>query len=294
MTISGFSFIRNGNRLAFPFTESLRSLLPLCDEVVVAVGDSDDGTRESVESLGAQHLRIIDTVWDEQVRTDGLILSQQTNVALAACKGDWCIYLQGDEVLHEEDYSLLRKAINNAAQDERVEALLFRWKHFYGSYQYTGVGRQWYRREIRAFRNSGTVLSWGDAQGFRTKNPDGSIRKLRACQTEARIFHYGWVRHPRVQSAKQLSFNRLYHDDLWVQQNVPSAEEFEYGCYETAQYNGTHPAIMQQRIERDREWTSRYDASRAKPRPLLVSVLDSIEKLTGLRIGEYKNFEEIR
>lgn len=38
----------------YPFREAIRSILPLCDEFVVAVGDSTDGTREAVLALDPQ------------------------------------------------------------------------------------------------------------------------------------------------------------------------------------------------------------------------------------------------
>lgn len=203
-------------------------------------------------------------------------------------------YLQGDEVLHEEDYALIRKEMEKADNDKSVESLLFRWHHFFGSYDYTGVGRQWYRREIRAFKNTGNIFSWRDAQGFRIRNSDGTVRKLHARQTEARIFHYGWVRHPRIQQKKQFAFQRLYHNDEWIQNNIPDTEEFDYSCYEVKKYIGTHPAIMQQRIEEDKSWTQFFDPRRRKKRPLLVAATDLVEKFTGYRIGEYKNFIEVK
>lgn len=294
MTLSGFTFIRNGRSLGYPFEESLASLLRVCDDVTIAVGKSDDDTRRYVESLHHPRLHIIDTVWDDSLREGGKILAQQTDVALSGCKGDWCLYLQGDEVLHEEDDERLRDEIMRAHSQENVEALLFRWIHLFGSYNYQGVGRQWYRREIRAVRNTGRVLSWGDAQGFRTRDEHGNIRKLRARQTECRIFHYGWVRHPRHQAAKAQAMNRLYHDDSWMKENIPTADEFHATCYEVQPYTGSHPACMNERIARDKVWTSRFDPSRATiPKPFRVALSDSIEKLFGWRMFEYRNFLEV-
>ncbi len=292
MTISGFSFVRNGDILGYPFVESLRSLLPICDEIIVAVGNSNDLTREKIQNL-SDNIRIIDTIWDDNKRLHGSILAEQTDIALSHCKGDWCIYLQADEVLHEDDYSLIKREMSNALGEKSIESLLFRWHHFFGSYDFTGVGRQWYRREIRAFKNTGKVISWRDAQGFRCKNDDGTIRKLYAYQTEARIFHYGWVRHPRIQKAKQLAFHRLYHDDKWLEENIPQSDEFECNCYEVQPFTQTHPEIMRHRIENDSSWTKHFDPTRTLKKPFAMAVTDYIEKITGFRIGEYKNFIEV-
>lgn len=289
MFISGFSFVRNAIRLDYPVRESLLSLLPLCDEVVVAVGKSDDGTLELVHSIGSPKLRIIETVWDDSLRTGGLILSQQTNVALAECKGEWCIYLQADEAFHEADYELIRREITTATTNHSIDGLLFRYRHFYGSYDYIGAGRAWYRREIRAFKNGRGVMSVGDAQGFRCTGG----RKLRAVQTDARVFHYGWVRHPRVQQLRQRDFNRLWHPDDWIANTIPDTDEFDYAAYDLRKFTETHPAVMAQRIARDRDWTAKFDHTRLKSKPFAMRLTDAIERKTGYRIGEFKDFIEV-
>lgn len=291
--ISGITFIRNGVERGYPFIECLQTLVRLCDEVVVAVGDSTDGTREAILQADLPHLRILDTQWDDSNRTGGNELARQTNIALRHARYEWCLYLQADELLHEDDDDLLRDEIARADRSHDVEALLFRWLHFYGTYDYIGVGRQWYRREIRAFRNTGRVISWGDAQGFRTRDDRGRVRKMRARQTDVRIFHYGWVRHPRAMLAKHYALNRLYHDDVWLLRHLPTAEEFPHGSYELAQYKGTHPAVMLPRIERHRQWTACFDPTRLPPKPLLVAVSDWLERHTGWRPGEYRNFIEV-
>lgn len=294
MIISGFSFVRNAITYDFPLEESLRSLLPLCDEVMVAVGRSEDETLQVVRELGDGDLRIIETEWDDALREGGRVYAQQTDVALAGCTGDWCIYLQADEVLHEDDYDIIRSEIREADANPKVESLLFRYLHFYGSYDYVGVGRQWYRREIRAVRNTGRVISWGDAQGFRQRMPDGSIAQLRARQTEARVFHYGWVKSPDVQQQKQRAAHRYWHDDEWIRENIPEKDWFDYSsAYQLRPYKGTHPAVMRNRIEASHPWADRFDPTRLRPRSFRVKLTDWIEEHTGWRIGEYRNFVEV-
>lgn len=291
--VSGFTFVRNAIRYDFPLRESLLSLMPLCDEVVVAVGRSDDETLELVRSLDDGRLRIVETVWDDSLREGGRVLAQQTDIALGHCRGDWCIYLQADEVLHEEDHPKLCAAIEAAHGDPSVEALLMRYLHFYGSYDYVGAGRQWYRQEIRALRNTRSVVSWGDAQGFRRREADG-FAKLRARRTDVRVFHYGWVKHPRVQMEKQREANRFWHDDEWIERNLPGAELFDYdSAYELVPYRGTHPAVMRDRIEESGAWASDFDPRRLRSKPLRMRITDAIEARTGWRPGEYRNFIEV-
>jgi len=293
MKVSGFSFVRDAVRYGFPLRESLMSLVPLCDEIVVAVGESSDGTLDLVRSLDPK-IRTIPTVWDENLRTGGRIYAQQTDVALAECTGDWCIYLQADEVLHEDDTDLIRHELQRAWASREVEGLLFTYLHFYGSYDFVATDRTWYRREIRVVRNTGRVVSWGDGQGFRTIGNDGSARKLKARSTAARIFHYGWVRPPRDQAEKMIAAHRYWHDDAWIDANVPSPEAFDYnGAYRVERFDGTHPLVMHERI-RNAAWSRGFDPSRTRPRPMAMRISDAIERLTGYRIGEYRNYEVVR
>lgn len=294
MTISGFTFVRNAILYDFPLRESLESLLQLCDEIVVAVGASDDATLDAVRSVDSRKIKVIETVWDDSKREGGRVYAEQTDIALARCSGDWCVYLQADEVLHEDDIDTCRRAIEEADADPRIEALIFRYLHFYGSYDYVGAGRTWYRREVRAVRNTGEVISWGDAQGFRKKSAKGEAVHLRALQCDVRVFHYGWVRSPKVQGRKQQAAHRYWHDDHWIEEHIPSADAFDYsGAHELVEFQGSHPRVMQKRISDSVEWTRHFDPSRTRRKPLLMALTDWIERRTGYRIGEYRNFEEI-
>ena len=285
MTVSGFTFIRNGVRFDYPFLESIHSLLPLVDELVVAVGDSDDGTRDRLKSLRSPKIRLIDTVWDPAERQGGTILAQQTNIALNQTTGDWAFYLQGDEVLHEADCDIIQSRLAQAHSDERIEGLLFDYAHFYGSYDWVGNSRRWYRREVRLFRNRAGVRSWGDAQGFRREG-----KKLNVRHIPARIFHYGWVKPPKAQQDKLRSFHRLWNADEWVQNEVGNAPEYSYADGgRLREFQGAHPSVMAERVARQ-DWTFEYDPRRVRIR-LKDRLLDAVEDLTGYRVGEYRNYK---
>jgi glycosyltransferase involved in cell wall biosynthesis len=288
MTVSGFTFIRNGITFDYPFRESILSLLPLVDELVVAVGNSDDGTRASVESIGSPKIRILDTVWDPALRQGGAILAQQTNLALDAISGDWGFYLQGDEILHEHDHAIIRSSLELAHHDSRFDGVLFNYIHFYGSYDWVGHSRKWYRREIRLIRNGIGIRSWGDAQGFRR---DG--KKLNVLKSDARIFHYGWVKPPKAQQAKQRSFHRLWHSDGWVNKKMGQRDEYSYADGgRLRRFTGTHPSVMSERIKR-MDWVFDYDPHRVRI-PLKNRLLDAVEDVTGFRLGEYTNYKIIQ
>lgn len=288
MKVAGFTFIRNAVRYDYPVVESITSLLPLVDELVVCVGDSADNTLELIESIGSSKIKIIHSVWDDSLREGGKILAIETNKALAAVAhdADWCFYLQGDEVLHEEDYESIRNAMSCYKDDAKVEGLLFNYRHFYGSYQYLGNSRKWYRHEIRIVRNNIGVHSYKDAQGFRIKN-----RMLNVKLVDAFIYHYGWVKNPNQQTEKQKNFHKLWHSDETVK-NMVQADEYDYNSIDSlALFQGKHPKVMDNRISK-MDWDFQFDISKVKMN-FKYRILNFLEKITGHRFFEYKNYRKI-
>ena len=286
MKVVGVTFIRNAITYDYPIVESLRSLLPLCEEVIVAVGASDDATRALVAGIDPAKIRILDTVWDDTLREGGRVLAVETDKALAAVPpdADWVFYLQGDEVLHEADYPAIRAALARALPDARVEGLLFDYLHFYGSYDYLGAARRWYRHEIRVIRAGRGITSYRDAQGFR--GPGN--QKLRVQPVDARIYHYGWVKEPTAMQGKQETFNRYWHDDAWAETNIIQADHFDYaGIDALTRFRGAHPAVMAERIHR-KNWTFDHDLTR-NHLPFKDRLKALAERWFGLRLG-YKNY----
>ncbi len=291
MKVAGFTFIRNAVQFDYPVVEAITSVLPLCDEFVVAVGNSDDNTLALIEGIRSDKIRIIRTVWDDASRAGGRVLALETDKALAAVSpdADWCFYIQGDEVLHEQDIPTVRDAMQTYLTDNAVDGLLFKYLHFYGSYSYVGDSRQWYRREIRVIRNRGNVVAYKDAQGFRTRDN----RKLRVKLIDATIYHYGWVKHPDLQK-KRLGFaNHFWHTEAEQIAKAEAAQQnFDYSEIDSlARFTGTHPAVMQPRVDR-LNWAFAFDTSQKRYSPR-VRLLTFIEKLTGWRIGEYKNYKRV-
>lgn len=289
MKVAGFTFIRNAVKLDYPIIEAVRSILPLCDYVVVAVGQSDDDTLKLIQSIDSQKIRIIETVWDDTLRQSGAVLAVETNKAFDAVgdDADWCIYIQGDECLHEKFLPTVKIAMERWQNDANTEGLLFKYRHFYGSYDYIGTSRLWYRNEVRIIKNDKQIRSYRDAQGFRKNG-----QKLKVRQMDAYIHHYGWVRHPQAQQLKQLNMNRLWHSDEEVKERVPNVEEFDYSKIDDlARFDGSHPKVMQPRIDA-LNWQFSFDPTQRK-----LSKKERfsrfIEQLTGWRIGEYRNYRKI-
>lgn len=284
MKVTGFSFIKNAVAFHYPIAEALRSILPLCDEVVVAVGDSSDGTRDLVAGIDSNRIRIIDTVWDSNLKLGGRVLAAETDKALAgvAADSDWCIYIQGDEVMHEDGHEEVIAAMKRWQSAPEVDGLLFNYHHFYGSFDYTAVASSWYKKEIRVVKNGGGIYSYRDAQGFRR----GNNQKLRVKPLDAFIHHYGWVREPAAMQAKQDNFIGYYHQHT----PVANAGDFNYsGIDALRKFTGQHPAVMQAWIDAA-NWQFDYDLSynKTSSKERLKNLL---EKLTGRRPFDYENYK---
>lgn len=286
MKISGFTFVRNAIKYDYPIVEAITSILPLCDEVIVAVGHSEDGTLALIQSIPSEKIKIIETVWNEALRKGGRVLAAETNKALSAVSADsdWAFYIQGDEVIHEQYLPIIKEAMLKYQNDKEVEGLLFNYHHFYGSYDYVADSRQWYRKEIRVIRNDKSIASHRDAQGFRKND-----KKLNVKAINAWVYHYGWVKPPTAQQAKQQSFHKLWHDDEWVKQHVKMVDEFDYSKIDSLKtFHGSHPKVMQKRIDK-MNWKFSFDPTKRSLSPK-HRFLQFIEQNTGWRIGEYKNY----
>lgn len=254
MKVSGFTICRNAVKFDFPIVEVIRSALPIVDEFVVNVGQSDDGTRDLIRSIGSEKVRIVDSVWDDRMQKDGLLFSRETNVALSRCTGDWALYLQADEVLHEAEHDTVRSALRDHVNDPAVLGFTFRYLHFYGDYR--SCNPWFYHRAVRIIRNDGQIESCGDAVGFWLKTDQGylqSAHKDRIRPSGATIYHYGWVKPPRVLLEKfRYQIARHHGSRPGAEQAKMLAQEaYEFEEYDIMKnFTGTHPAVMRDRISR--------------------------------------------
>ena len=288
MKIAGFTFIRNAVKNDYAIVEAITSILPICDEFVVAVGKSEDETLALIQSIPSDKIKIVETVWDDAKREGGATFALETDKALQAISKDidWAFYIQGDECVHESDLPVVKAAMEANLADSNVEGLLFHYRHFYGSYGHVAVSRRWYRREIRVVKMHPGVHSYKDAQGFRKEG-----KKLKVKLIPAYINHYGWVKPPEGLNNKVRNFTQFYHDDGWLAENVPADYQFDYGNAERLfRFEGTHPAVMADRVARS-NWPFYFDpVELEKKMTFRRKILQKIEDLTGYRVGEYKNY----
>ena len=177
MKVCGFTFIRNAIKYDYPIVEAIQSILPICDEFIVAVGNSDDDTLGLIQNISTDKIKIVETTWDDSQRKDGKVLAIETNKAFKNIPkdADWCFYIQGDEVIHEKYLPIIKKGMEKHQENKLVDGLLFKYLHFYGSYDYVGDSSQWYNHEIRIVKNNPNIYSYKDAQGFRKNDNEKSI-----------------------------------------------------------------------------------------------------------------------
>ncbi|MBP6387062.1 MAG: glycosyltransferase family 2 protein [Pseudarcicella sp.] len=292
MKVAGFTFIKNAVKNDFTIKEAILSILPICDEFIIAHGNSDDETLALLQTIDSPKIKIISTVWDESSRVSGKVLAQETDKAYAAISPDvdWAFYIQGDECVHEKYLDTIRTEMQNCLSDPKIEGLLFKYKHFYGSYDFIAHSRRWYRREIRIVRNLPDVQSYRDAQGFRRNG-----KKLNVKLIDAFIYHYGWVKSPAGLRTKVKNMGTFFTpDDEWLNQVYHDEFEFDFhNAEKLLHFTDSHPAVFQQKVQQA-NWKFNFDPtllkSKISPRR---KILNFIEEITGIRLFEYKNYKKI-
>jgi hypothetical protein len=246
--ISGFTFLRNGQKLGYPFAASIRSVLPLVDEFVVALGPCEDDTEKILREIGDPKIRIVPTTWNENLRPDysikGFVYGQQKSIALYNCTGDWAFYLEADEVVHENDLPKIRAAMETHLGDERVEALAFDYLHFYGNKNTYVWSPGWYRSEVRVLRN--TIPAWSsEALFFNVIESHKKSRYPRAAPTGATIYHYGWVRNETQMNLKTAAVQKY-----WQNRDSTAVDYMQVDAAILKLFTGAHPKSVQDWLPR--------------------------------------------
>ncbi len=294
MKVSGFTFVKNAVKYGYPVVESIKSILPIVDEMIVCLGDSDDETNKLVDSIGSDKIKIVHSVWDNSLREGGKVLAVETDKTMdaTASDSDWLFYIQADEVLHEQYYPVILSAMEKYKDDKNVEGLLFSYHHFYGSYKFIGDGRRWYSKEVRIIRNNKNIRSYRDAQGFRIDD-----RKLQVKLIDAYIYHYGWVRNPIEMQNKYADFGKLWNADAayedWAENLKKKSVRFNYSNIDSVTiFEGTHPLVMKDLVTKE-DWTFNVDVKKKNFKNTKHSILYFIWRNFGWRPFEYSNYKRI-
>lgn len=290
MKISGFTIIRNAVMNDYPIVEAIRSILPVVDEMVVLVGDSSDTTIQLIESIGDPKIRIHHSTWDMSLQSGGVVLAVETNKAfqLVDPESDWAFYIQGDEVVHEKYHDTIRQACREYKDNREVQGLLFKYLHFYGTYDYVGDSRKWYDHEVRIIRNDKQIAAYKDAQGFRIGRT-----KLKVKAINAYVYHYGWVKSPEQMMRKQKHVSQYWLKGGDLESVRANPDFWNFNDFDSLQkFNDAHPSVMHDRIARQ-NWRVELDISQKKF-SFKEKLLYHFEKITGIRPFDFRNYRLLR
>ena len=242
----GFGVLKNGVKFDFPFKESVLSMEPITEKVYFALGDSEDSTNAFFSKM--DFCKVTHTTWDKSLK-DGKVISVETNKALQFLKKDlsalelknaWGIYLQADEVLHEDDYRILKKDLEHC-EENGYDAISLRYLHFWQTHHHLAVTKNWYPHEIRLIKLDSQIESWGDGQSFQSHH--------KIFYSEARIFHYGHVREQKAYAEKMRFQSSFHHADHLVEEKLKKDAK-NSKKHKTHYFFGTHPKVMKERIIR--------------------------------------------
>ena len=290
MKVSGFTIIKNAVINGYPIVEAITSILPVVDEMIVLVGDCDDDTQGLIEAIGNPKIKIHHSVWDKNLRKGGTVLAVETDKAfnLIDPLSTWAFYIQADEVIHEKYYPAIRKGCEDFKDNNKVQGLLFKYVHFYGTYDYVGDSRKWYGHEVRIIRNDKKISSYKDAQGFRIGKTKLNVKPI-----DASVYHYGWVKSPEQMMTKSKNLGLLWRTDEEAKALLQQPDYFDYNDFDSlAKFTGSHPIVMQKRIA-EMNWNVELDISKKKLTGKKL-ILYYFEKLTGIRLFDFKNYRIIR
>lgn len=307
--------MRNTSKLYYPFLESIQSVLPIVDEFIIAMGDNDidDTTLIDLERLNNPKIKIITSPWDTATFSQNTEYARQTDIAMKACQGDWLLYLQSDEVIHEQDHLLIIENCKRYLNFPEVEGFLLQYLHFWGDYHHVQKSHGWYPKEIRIIRNQSDTHSWRDAQSFRKiydfkGSPNDYLKKdntkkLQVMEINARVFHYGHVRPPDIMYRKQFLMDQtnegLPPSDY---SKMDPSKLLDYGPLDRVPlYKGSHPKVMQSKIAQ-MDWDPLLQKSGPinKQRPLHKHektrnrFISFFEKIFGQQIGGFKNYKLLK
>ena len=285
MKVSGFTFLRNGSVLGYPFKESILSILDIVDEFIIALGPCEDDTEEVINSIQSDKIKIIHTFWNENMQDRGYVYGQQKMIAQFNCSGDWAFYLEADEVIHENDLSKIVETMKKYKDDDEVEALAFKYIHFYGNKNTYLDSPHWYRQEVRIIKNS-----------IRTIAPDGlfwsvlegkKLRYPRAVHTGATMYHYGWVRNEEQMNLKLQKVTKYWKHKF---------KKINYSNIDSSilrEFKGNHPKVIQ-------NWLPEAEGIfKANPEYKLTKkekkhrIKAKVEKLFNIDLSK-KHFKEIK
>jgi hypothetical protein len=194
--LSGFTVAKNCLSLDYCIIECIESLLPVCDEVVVGEMGSDDGTREMLDAWAVNEpkLRVVPIKdWTLQRGDQGWFTSA-LNETRAQLRYSMMLELDSDEILGDDPSTLdlIRQAV------AKTDAFAFDRLNFARDpFSLIPEGECCGKHVVRI----GPSHLWMPSD---EPHPRGELHLLDMAhiQPAAKIFHLGFLRHPKAFFAK--------------------------------------------------------------------------------------------
>lgn len=218
MTLGGCTFIYNGLKFDYCFRETIQCLKDLCDEVVICAIPSDDGTIEAIRPLLDAKTKLI--IVDEELwnATHGKErLSYFSNIAIANLTTDYTIYIQGDEVLHQDSFKAIREAIETGKNGFMCSRLNL-WRDPYSMLKVEGNRNPCSPQVIRLAKRQYRCI--GDAESL---NAQASFDYV----NDILIYHAGFVRKREVMKSKVQWMQTKVFDMAEYDKRLDAHEQFE-------------------------------------------------------------------
>lgn len=196
-TLGGSLFIRNGEWLDYCYKEAINCLLEFCDKVSICVVPTSDGTAEYIQGWYGNRPDVIvrhisDEDWIRMGHQTKHRLSIFTNYAIEMLDTDYVFNLQSDEILSQESYEWVRRAI-----EEGQEGYLCKRINLWGS-PYTQLNVPHHRMpcSTEIVRLAKTCYkAYDDAESLAAPVDSKYVDKIK-------IWHMGFVRKREVHPNK--------------------------------------------------------------------------------------------
>ncbi len=256
--ISIYTIAKNIIRFDFPFIEAINSIESIADEIIINVGISEDGTENLIkEKFGLNpKVKIFVREWEGKDQKTAF-LRNQSNWAKDQCKNDICLYLQADEIYHEDDLDKIR-LVSHALELSQYYGAKFGWYHFDGDY--ATINPKSYQYEIRLIKKS-KLESIQDAYTFgiignKSKLHLFAYKDIIMDASDIHVYHFGWVKSPEKMLAKTIDFGEYYHTKEEMIERVEKEKnrhidgKYDYGNRDShKKFEDTLPLVMKQRIK---------------------------------------------
>lgn len=252
-TLAGTVFVRNGNSLDYCWQLAVKSLLPVCDQVIICDSDSTDGTREEMAEWFKREPKLVlcNRPWDDP-NGMGDFVPVFTNYARSHTHCLWSIALDADEVLHEDSYREVRESA-----DAR-KTLICQRINFWKDAQHTIPRGKCISHEVVR------VGDKGDWMPSDFPSPESEPMRNKAVASNVKIMHYGFLRKREAFFVKNRSVSRIILGTTDKRIDAAEAATANGGSWmdepvndwndKLEEFHGTHPEIAKPWL-RDRGWS---------------------------------------